>query len=187
MARDLIRTLAGQQFVENDAQAVNVARRSDHLAFDLFRACVSRRHQPHDRKRLLRRLPAEFRVEDFGDAKVQELWLAVRRDENVRWFEVAMNNQILMRVMRRRTGGAKELQPLSDRKLAPVAVNVNRLSFDVFEREPGQAVFGRAAVEQTGNVGMVEAGENLSFMAEAANDQISIHSAPDQFDGHKLL
>src|SRR5690348_10865860 len=68
-----------------------------------------------------------------------------------------------------------------------VAITVERLPFDKLHYEVGQSVFGGAAVEQTGDVWMIEGGEYLSFFAETTQDEISIHAALHQFDGGALV
>src|SRR5215510_10856375 len=64
-----------------------------------------------------------------------------------------------------------------------VAVTVERLPFDKLHHEVGQSVFSRAAVEQAGDVWMIESCEYLAFFTEAAEDEIGVHAALHQFDG----
>ena len=53
---------------------------------------------------------------------------------------------------------------------------------DVLHHDVGQAVLGSAAVEQTGDVGMLQPGQRLPFAAEAVEDQIGVHAAAHQLD-----
>ena len=46
---------------------------------------------------------------------------------------------------------------------------------------------GGPAVDQTCDVGVLEPGENLALVPEAAEHFIGVHSAPDDFDRHPLL
>src|SRR5215217_7642256 len=64
-----------------------------------------------------------------------------------------------------------------------VAITVERLPLDKLHHEVGQSVFGGAAVEQSGDVWMIESCEYLAFFAEATEDEISVHAALHQLDG----
>ena len=45
----------------------------------------------------------QIRLQQFGDAEIQQLWRAIRRHEDVRGFQIAVNDEVLMRVL---DGGA---------------------------------------------------------------------------------
>ena len=64
---------------------------------------------------------------------------------------------------------AKELEALAHRQVATVAVAVERLALDVLHDEVGQPVVGGAAVEQPGDVGMLEAGQDLPLAAKVTD------------------
>ena len=76
----------------------------------------------------------------------------------------------------------KELESFGDVQLMRVAVVVQRLPFDKLHDEVRQAVVSGAAVEQAGDVWMIERGEDLSLFAEAAQDEVGVHAALDQLD-----
>jgi hypothetical protein len=50
------------------------------------------------RQRVPSRLPI---VEQLCDAEIQQFWDARRRHENIRWLQIAMNNEILVGVVNR--------------------------------------------------------------------------------------
>ena len=52
-------------------------------------------------------------MQEFRDAKIQQLRLAFFRHQNIRRFEVTMNYEVLMRVLNGRANRAKELESLS--------------------------------------------------------------------------
>src|SRR5262249_59609152 len=81
---------------------------------------------------------------------------------------------------------AKEIEPRLGRELMAVAEFGDGGAIDVLHHKIRQAVFIHAAVEQARDVGMIERGQNLSLVAEAAQDVVGIHSALDQLDGHLL-
>src|SRR5262249_40051538 len=74
---------------------------------------------------------------------------------------VAMDNLILVRVLDRGAGGAKELQPLDCIEFVVVTVNVDRKALDIIHDEIRQAAFGDSAVQKPGDVGVIEMSENL--------------------------
>src|SRR5262245_24319916 len=82
---DSMRTLSGQQLVENDAKAVNVARGRQCFSTHLFRARVLWRHRGGEGHSLLADYGC-FRVEQLGNAEIKQLGFAFFGDQNVRRF-----------------------------------------------------------------------------------------------------
>ena len=78
-----------------------------------------------------------------------------------------MNDQILVRVVDRRTNRLEQAQARVDPELMQVAVHVERNAVDVFHDEVGHTVMGCAAVEQLRNRRVVEIGEDLPLVAQA--------------------
>src|SRR5205085_1967968 len=152
---------------QQNAERIDVAGGGDRLSPDLFRTRIVRRHRAqagHCRRESLR---VKLRLQQLGNAEVQQLRHAFRGDENVARLEVAMDDEVLMRVVHRAADHAKQLQALGGCKFARLAVLVYGLALDVFHDEVWQAVGGRAAVEQAGDVRMIEAGKDLAFVAKA--------------------
>ncbi len=61
-----------------------------------------------------------------------------------------------------------------------------RDAVDVFHHEVGQAIVGRAAVEQSRDVRVLQAREDFALRAETAQDFIGIGPALEQFDRNRL-
>src|SRR5690606_27147988 len=57
-------------------------------------------------------------------------------------------------------------EPLGDAEAHPLAVDVDRQSVDIFHDEKRAPISGHAAVEQAGDVRMVERREDLTFGEE---------------------
>ncbi len=127
-------------------------------------------------------LTANFRIEQLGDAKVEQLGGAVAGDEDVRGLDIAMDDQVLMGILDGRAHLAKELESCGRVELAGFAEVRDVLTLHVLHREVRQAVAGRAAVQQAGNVGMLQARQDLSFVAKAADDRVGVHPATQHFD-----
>ena len=186
-AGQAIRQPAGEQLVEQDAERVDVRRRGHRLAADLLRARVFRRHQLQPRRGRRERLPAELRVQQLGDAEVEELGRAVGHHQHVGRLDVAVDDQVLVRVL---DGGAdlpKEPQP--GRSVEPVRVAVvdDRLPLDVLHREVRPAVRRAAAIEEAGDERMLEAGQDLPLVTEPPHDAVGVHPALEHLDRDALL
>src|SRR5262249_31476893 len=104
------------------------------------------------------------RVEQRGDAEVQQLHMPVTSDENVRWLEVAMNDEARMRVRH----CVEHLQEESDTFLLPEHarshVCIDRLSVDVLEHEVRLTARTHARIEQPCDAGMGKAREHRSLV-----------------------
>ena len=81
-----------------------------------------------------------------------------------------MDDEVAVRVGHGRADGEEELQPPLHREALLVAVLHEREALDVLHDEVGQPVLRLAAVEDLGDVRVVERGENLPLVAEAAED-----------------
>ena len=122
------------------------------------------------------KLPAELRVEELGNAEIQQLGRVIRGDEYVAWLDVAVDHQVLMRVLHGRTHFHEQLQTGCRVERVALAVLDNRQAFDVLHREVRQTVGRGASVEQAGDIRMIQAGENLTFVAEPLDDRVGVGS-----------
>ena len=59
--------------------------------------------------------------------------------------------------------------------------------FDVLHDEVREPVVRRPAIQQPGDVGVIEAGENLSLGAEATTDLVGVQAELDDLDGDAAL
>src|SRR5262245_53787613 len=87
-----------KQLVEQNAERIDVGSGSHLLAADLFGTGVFWRHQPLVRTGLYRPVH-QLVVEQFGDSEIEQLHRAILSDQDVRWFDVAMDDQPLVRVL----------------------------------------------------------------------------------------
>ena len=186
-AGEAIRQAAGEQLVEQDAERVDVRRRGHRLAADLLRARVFRRHQLQPRRGRRQRLPAELRVQQLGDAEVEQLGRAVGRHQHVGRLDVAVDDQVLVRVLDGGADVAEERQPGRGVEPVRVAVVDDRLPFDVLHGEVGPAVRRAAAVEEAGDERMLEAGQDLPLVTEPPHDAVGVHPALEHLDRDALL
>ena len=98
-----------------------------------------------------------------------------------------MDHQTAMRVLDGIAELEEESEPRVDREIVFAAVVVDRRSFDVLHDQVRNAAGGRAAVEQAGDVGMLERGQNLPLLPEALQQRLAAGAAANEFDGDTLF
>ena len=86
----------------------------------------------------------------------------------------------------RSADGAEEPKAFPHLRHVPLAERRDRLSLDVLHDEIGKPVIGIAAVKKAGDVGVVEAGEDLPFLTELAENEIGVGPTLDDLDRHAL-
>ncbi len=91
--------------------------------------------------------PSSFRAQEPGDAEVEQLRLSFRRHENVGRLEVAMDDQILVRVGDRGADFAEQLQPFVHRERMRRAVVQEWPPLHILHDEEGLAVPGCSSVK----------------------------------------
>jgi hypothetical protein len=124
---------------------------------------------------------------NLRDAEVKQPRHAVCRDQHIARLDVAMDDQILVRVSDRGADTLEQLQALGDRQVPSIAVLVDRLALDELHDEVGQAVVGRPSVEQARDVGVIESGQDLALAAESLDDVVRVQPAPEDLDRDTLL
>ena len=68
-----------------------------------------------------------------------------------------------------------------------VTVLIDRSTRDIIHDQVGQTLFRGAAIQQLNDVRMVQLGEGLSLIAEAAQQVIAVQLRQQNLDGHLLL
>ena len=107
------RRFAGQQGVQNAAQTVQVAAGSGRLAFDLLRRHVVGRADHAARHRQARA------AKELGDPKVGQLHRAVRRQQQIGRFQIAVNHAVVVSVLQRRANLDADVHDLAPGEAAP--------------------------------------------------------------------
>ena len=159
--------LSREQLVEDDSQGVDIARGGHGVPVELLRARVVERHRPHIRL-CQHRLRRGLRVQELGDPEIQHLGRPVRGHEDVAGLQIAMHNEVLMRVLDGPAHDPEQLQALVAGQAATVAILVNRDPVDVLHHQVGQAPVGCAAVEEPNDVGMIERCQGLPLVPKPA-------------------
>src|SRR5262249_31586829 len=126
-------------------------------------------------------------IHQFGNAEVEQFGNAVGGDQNVRRFDVAMHDQVLVSVLNRGANLLEQPQSLRDVESPVFAVFIDAPTVDVFHREVRRTVGSRAAVEQTRNIRVIEVRENLAFASQSGDDTVRQRATRNDFDRHALL
>src|SRR5262249_32977634 len=119
------------------------------------------------------------------DAEVEQLHAPVGCDENIRRLEIAMNDEMLMRVADGVAHVLEEREPVVERERSPVAVPGDRHAVDELHRKVGKPARGDATVDQPRDVRMLEQGEDPPLLEKAANEPGG--RMPDQLERDALV
>src|SRR5690242_13754638 len=98
-----------------------------------------------------------------------------------------MNHQVLVYVLHCRANLAEQPYALADLQSVALAVLVNTSALHIIHHEIWQSLLGRAAVEQLGDVAMIEGSQDLAFMPEAVNNFTGINAGLYKFDRNPLV
>jgi hypothetical protein len=89
-----------------------------------------------------------------------------------------VNHEILMRVGNGRADFAKEHEAFIDGQPVMITKLVDGFALNIFHGDKRQAV-GRAPINQTGDVRMIERGQDIALHRETADDGVSVHAPLD--------
>nr|WP_174839751.1 hypothetical protein [Solimonas terrae] len=159
---------AAEQPVQQHAERVDIGDDGDRGTAHLLGCGVLRRHRPAAEARQFGLGPgAGFVLDEFGNAEVEQLRLAVRCHENVRRFDVAMHDQVCMRM----ADGGADLQEQGDARrqieLPGVAPAIDAIALDILDCQIELAARQDAGIEQTRDVAMRELAEDAAFPQKA--------------------
>ena len=156
-----------EQLEEKDPEGVDVARRGHGLATDLLGAGVGRGHQARVRAREVEARLAGPVTEELGDAEVEQLGPPLAVHEDVGRLQVAMDDEVLVCGVDGLTDLDEEVDTSSEVEVLLTSEGVDRATLRELHHEVGPAVFGGSAIEQAGDSGVLEVGENLALGSEA--------------------
>ena len=97
-----------------------------------------------------------------------------------------MDHQVLVRVVDGGADGEEEIHALADGKPVGIAVLIDRGAGDEVHHEIGAAVGGGAAIQELGDIGVIEVGQNLALGIEAFERVVAEDAAADDLDGDHL-
>jgi hypothetical protein len=181
------RRLAREHFVEEHAEAVDVAPRVDveaaHLG--LLGTGVGRRANERLELREIA-LVRQALVRRLGDAEVDDLGhshAVIDGDEDVRGLEVAVDDALLMRVLHGLADLDEQLQAFPGGQFGLVAILGDLDAADQFHDEVGAPALRRAAVENFRDVRVVHERKGLALGLETRDDAPGVHAEADDLEG----
>ena len=151
-----VRPSAGEEFVEERAEGIDVGGGRDGLAADLLGRGVLRRHRAEAGPREVG--PVAF--EQARDTEVEELHLGAALavdDEDVRRLEVAVDDEAAVGIGDGVADPFEEGEARVDTERPRVAVRRDRFALNDLHREVRPPVLGEASVEEAGDAGVGEA------------------------------
>jgi hypothetical protein len=175
------RILSGEQLVEQHAERVDVGRGRNRPAADLLGGRVLRREPGAGLAGQRRVVVPPIAFQQLGNAEVEQLHLTVAGHEHVRGFQVAVHDQVGVRVRHRREDVEEQPDARIDPQRVLVAMLVEVPAVNVLQHQIRLAGTRDAGVDETRDVRMSEARENGAFALEAFST-----SAPDELGVEQL-
>src|SRR5262249_59798606 len=108
-----------------------------------------------------------FRLDELGEPEIQDLHAAVRGEEDVLGFEVAVDDPLVMSRGEAVRDAERVLDELALRQPAASQALPQRLSFEQLRNDEGCAVLGADVVDDE-DVGMAQSANRLDLLLEAA-------------------
>jgi hypothetical protein len=122
-------------------------------------------------------------IEEFGGAEVEEFGVAVVGDEEIGGFKVEVDDEGAVGAFDGATDGDHEGDAIADGEGVLVAILVDGEAIDAFHDEVWAMVGGGAGIDDAGDVGVIEAGEDLLLAAEAGEGLVVVEVGVEEFDG----
>jgi len=130
--------------------------------------------------------------QQFGDSKIQQLRCngdsATRLcDEDIARLEIPVDHQTAVRVLHCVADLEEQPQALKEREAIFRHEPVDRHAVHVLHDKVGNAIGAGAAIQEAGNVGMFELGEDLPFAPKALDHRRVLAILLQEFDGHTFV
>jgi len=123
----------------------------------------------------------------LGDAEVEELRLPLLRHQDVARLQVAMDQQVLVRILDRAADPPKKIQAPVDRQPVQLAVAVDGQAFHQLHDEVWATLRRGAAVVEAGNVGVLQPSEDLPLAEELEAGFRRVQAPAQHLDRHQPL
>ncbi len=180
-----IRALPGQQLIQHHAQGVDVRTDAQSLAGDLFRGGVLRRQ--HATRKLRQPIRALGVAQQFRDAEIQQHHATLRCHEDVRRFEIPVDDELGVGKLHCFEHLQEHSQALADREAGGVAMGVQRRPGDILHGQVRLTRFGDASVVETRDIRVAECREDVAFAGESFGELQIPQSDVRQLQGELAL
>ena len=184
----LERLAAGEHLVEHDAEGEHVRRRGDFGADQLLRSHVADRAHGHARAGAHERgcifAPV---LAELGQAEIENLRVAVRRDDHVLRLDVAVDDAGLVRGGQGRGDLCADFDDVGDRHRAAANALAERLAIDHLHGDEAKVVM-RADLVDVSDVRVMERRGRLRLLDEAVRELARVRATVvEDLDGHVAL
>src|SRR5689334_23462723 len=98
----------------------------------------------------------------------------MQRDQHVGWFNVAVDNSLLVRMLNRAADPDKKLDAFSSRQTALVGIIGNLYAANQLHHEVGATDVGRSRIQNARDVRVVHEGQSLTFSFEPGHHLASV-------------
>ncbi len=183
---DVVRSRSGQQLEHQHAEPEDVGGDRHVGSAQLLRARIVGRERPGP-SRHGGRFQGGWRFEKGRDAEIEHLRDPVRRHQHVCRFQIAVHDEMRVRVVHRIADLAEQPQSIVNGERAIAAVHSDRHTVHEFHDQVGLATVRETGVEQADDVRMVQRGEDLALGQESTFDVLVGNLRRDDFDRHLLL
>ena len=106
-------------------------------------------------------------LEQLGNSKIEQLYLPVMADQNIRGLEIPVHDQVRVRVGDGQQHVEKQPDTRLDTKPVLVAVAVDVVALNVLEDEVRLSCARYPGLDQFGDIRMGQAPENVAFALES--------------------
>ena len=127
------------------------------------------------------------RLEQLGDAEVEQLDPTVRGDQHVGRFEIPVHDEVRVRVRDRRQDVQKQADTRGDAELSAVAVAVDLLAVDVLQHQKGLADRREAGVDEMRDVRVRQPREDVALSRETLFAGVADQRGVQQLHGDPAL
>src|SRR4030095_13688120 len=157
-----------EQHVKKHAELIDISGGGGKLAKELFRRRVL--GCEHDLVDEGARRIVTFRplcADQLRDAEIEQLDCATASDKHVGWLEIAMHDQVAVRMSDREHGIHEQTNARLDIEVVRVAVAIDTVAVDVLEYQELPAVGSCAGIEQPRDIRVCESREQPTFAPKA--------------------
>jgi len=178
--------IAREQLEQHHAQREHIGRRADGLAQDLLGRSVAQREPAAG-------LAGEVSVhragvvQQAGDAEVQQLGCAVRGDHHIGRLQVAVHDELRMRVVHALGHADQQAHALRHGGAFAVHVGAQRAAGHKLQHQVGLAVVGDAGIQQARYGRVVQARQHGTLTGKAGGEAGGGQIAAQQLDGRLRL
>src|ERR1700735_5480713 len=106
--------------------------------------------------------------EQLGYAEIEQLRVPFIGDEDIRRFDIAVYDQIAVRIVNRRADRDEQLEAFAYEQRAAVAIRVDGFAIDILHDEVRGPSLQIAAIYEGSDRAMVERGQDVAFAVQTA-------------------